>query len=65
MQVIVFTKETGSLILHSGPYVLDTNHIAKFNNITNIIADNSFYKVYAGEECKLRVPINRTNVIYI
>lgn len=65
MQVIVFTKETGSLILHSGPYVLDTNQIAKFNNITNIIADNSFYKVYAGEECKLRVPINRTNVIYI
>ena len=49
MQVIVFTKETGSLILHSGPYVLDTNHIAKFNKITNIIADNSFYKVYAGE----------------
>ena len=65
MQVIVFTKETGELVLHSGPYTLDTNYIVKLQGITNIIADTSFYKVYAGEECKLRAPINRTNVIYI
>lgn len=64
MQIIVFTKETGNLVLHAGPY-LHTNHIIELKGITNIIADSSFYKVYAGEEIKLRVPINKTNVIYI
>lgn len=65
MQIIVFTKQTGKLVLHSGPYIHDTNHIIELEDISNVIADTSFYKVYAGEECKLRVPINKTNVIYI
>lgn len=65
MQIIVFTEETGKLVLHSGPYIHDTNHIIELEGITNIIADSNFYKVYTGDEIKLRVPINRTNVIYI
>jgi len=65
MQIIVFTQETGELVLHSGPYILTTNYIVKLEGITDIIGDSSFYKAYAGEKIKLRVPINKTNVIYI
>ena len=64
MQIIVFTEETGKLVLHSGPYIHDTNHIIELEGITNIIAYGNFYRVYAGEEIKLRVPTNKTNVIY-
>ena len=64
MQIIVFTKETGKLVLHSGPYILTTNHIIELKGITDILSDSSFYKIYAGDDIKLRVPINKTNVIY-
>ena len=66
MQVIVFTEKTGELVLHSGPYTLDTNYIVKLKEITSVTSDNGFYKACdAKGEIKLRVPINRTNVIYI
>lgn len=66
MQVIVFTHETGELVLHSGPYTLDTNYIVKLDGIYSVTADNDYYKACdAKGNIKLRVPINKTNVIYI
>ena len=65
MQIIVFTKETGKLVLHSGPYILTTNHIIELEGITSVLYREGFYEVCAaGGEIKLRVPINKTNVIY-
>ena len=64
MQIIVFTKETGKLVLHSGPYILTTNHIIELEGITSVLYREGFYEACAGDEIKLRVPINKTNVIY-
>ena len=65
MQIIVFTKETGKLVLHSGPYIITTNHIIELEGIISVYYKEGFYEASAaGGEIKLRVPINHTNVIY-
>jgi hypothetical protein len=64
MQIIVFTKETGKLVLHSGPYILTSNHIIELEGITSVKYNAGFYEASAGDEVKLRVPINKTNVVY-
>jgi hypothetical protein len=64
MQIIVFTKETGELVLHAGPY-LHTNHIVKLERITQVTYNSNFYEARSGDEIKLRVPVNKTNIIYI
>lgn len=66
MQVIVFTQKTGELVLHSGPYTLSTNHIVKLEKIANVLANNGYYEAKTDNgSVKLRVPYNKTNVIYI
>jgi hypothetical protein len=66
MQIIVFTQKTTKLVLHSGPYILDTNQIVELEGIYSVTADMNFYKACDAEgKIKLRVPMNRTNVIYI
>lgn len=64
MQIIVFTKETGELVLHPGPHTLSYNHILDLQGITSVSYREGFYEACAGDEIKLRVPINKTNVIY-
>lgn len=64
MQIIVFIKETGNLILHSGPYIHTSNHIIELEGITSVFYKEGFYEARTGDEIKLRVPINKTNVIY-
>lgn len=65
MQTIVFTRHTGELVLHSGPYILATNYIVKLEEITQVTYTSNFFEARNGDEVKLRVPINKTNVIYI
>jgi hypothetical protein len=65
MQIIVFTKETGKLVLHSGPEISWSNHIIELYDIVSVTADNSYYKAVDSENnIKLRTPIKKTNVIY-
>jgi hypothetical protein len=64
MQVIVFTKETGELVLHPGPHTLSYNHILNLEGITSVKFNGRFYEACAGDEVKLRVPTNKTNVVY-
>lgn len=64
MQIIVFTKETGKLVLHAGPYINTTNHIIELEGITSVTYREGFYEAKVGEVIHLRVPINKTNVIY-
>jgi hypothetical protein len=65
MQIVVFDTKTGELVLHSGPYALDTNHIVKMDGIVSVTYNQEFYEAKtSGGEVKLRVPMSHTNVIY-
>ena len=65
MQVIVFTKETGKVVLHAGPYLRNDDHIIELEDISSVYYKEGFYEASTGGgEIKLRVPINHTNVIY-
>ena len=41
MQIIVFTKETGKLVLHSGPIPRNDNKIVEIGGITDAITINN------------------------
>jgi hypothetical protein len=44
---------------------LDTNHIVKMDAIVSVTYNQEFYEAKtSGGDIKLRVPINKTNVIY-
>lgn len=64
MQIIVFTKETGNLVMHSGPYIINTNKIIELEGITSINDDKGYYVAWTDNSIKLKVPIKKTNVIY-
>jgi hypothetical protein len=64
MQIIVFTEETGNLALHSGPYILPTNKIIELEGITCVEPDVDYYYANSTKGVALRLPINKTNVIY-
>ena len=64
MQIIVFTKETGKLILYAGPYTRNDNKIVELEGITDVESSGDMYYARANGVVKLRVPIIKTNVIY-
>ena len=65
MQTIEYNKETKKLTLYNGPYVSNNYVITVIEGIDGISDNGSNYKAFSGNETKLRVPIKKTNIIYL
>ena len=65
MQTIEYNKETKKLTLYNGAYVGNNYVIVVIEGIDDIVANGSYYAAVASNETKLRVPIKKTNIIYL
>lgn len=65
MQTIEYKKETKKLTLYNGPYLNDCNVITVIEGVDDIVVNGSYYAAVGDEKTKLKVPIKKTNIIYL
>lgn len=65
MQTIEYNKETKKLTLYNGPYVGNNYVIVVIEGVDDIVANGSYYAAVGDNKTKLRVPIKKTNIIYL
>ena len=65
MQTIEYNKETKKLTLYNGPYVGNNYVIVVIEGVDSIVANNSYYEAIGDKKSKLKVPIKKTNIIYL
>jgi hypothetical protein len=65
MQTIEYNRETKKLVLYNGPYVGDNYVIKVIEGIDGIADNGSHYEAYGENKAKLKVPVKKTNIIYL
>lgn len=65
MQTIEYNEETKKLKLYNGPYVGENYVIIVIEGIDDIVANGYYYAAVGGNKVKLKVPVKKTNIIYL
>jgi hypothetical protein len=65
MQTIEYNKETKKLTLYNGVNVGNNYVIVVIEGVDDIVDNGSYYAAVGGEKTKLKVPIKKTNIIYL